>query len=101
MKQSSFDYCQPCSQIRESLGRVKNIQSSKATVDSSFVDCQSYTKVLVKVSGHAELIVGFVDCVEQIGHDDYNVYSSVMLHEGPGSRLRSGITCAYPNGIEG
>lgn len=83
------------------LGRIKNIQSSKATVDSSFIDCQSYTKILIEVSSHAKLKVGFVDCVEEIGHNDYDVDPSAMLHKSLCSRLRFGITCAYPDGIEG
>jgi hypothetical protein len=49
---------------------MRYLQSSEATVNSSVVDIESYTKIMVYVSCHAELKVGFVDCVQKVSHND-------------------------------
>jgi hypothetical protein len=80
---------------------MKCLQSSEATVYSSVVDIKSYAKIVVYVSCHAKLEVGFVDCVEEVSHNDQDIDSFAMLNKSFGSRLWFWITCAYPDGIEG
>lgn len=83
------------------LGRWWRSQSPEAALDCLFGCIVGNTKVLIEVAGESELVICFVDCVQQVCYDHEDVDSSSIADEAWRTRCWFGITSADKDCVEG
>ena len=79
---------------------MRNLQSSKPTLQSALVNVVRDVEGLIEVSGFLDLVVGFVDGVEEIGDYNEHVDALAVASEAWGARSGFGIAGADEDGVE-